>query len=70
MIRGSTPISDCFLTDQRNFSNEVAVTSRIAAHAKFNEGGSLINKEFVPSQSSQSTANMATRNVERRLANY
>jgi hypothetical protein len=52
MIPGPIPgFSDCFLTDQRGFSNEPFKTSRIAAYAKFNENGILVESKFIESQS-------------------
>ena len=54
MVPGPLPISDCFLTDQRDFSMEPSsgtVTSRIAAYIRFDETGRILQREFVPSYS-------------------
>ena len=47
MIPGPTPISDCFLTDQRSFSNQINAKSRM--HSEFSlrlEGQRLVFTEW------------------------
>ncbi|MER9632218.1 hypothetical protein [Mesorhizobium sp. M0296] len=52
MIPGPVPlVSDCFLTDQREFSNNPNDSSRVAAYAKYDDAGNLIDKKFIESQS-------------------
>ena len=42
MIPGPTPINDCFLTDQRSFSNEIHARSRMHSEFKVTVNGSQL----------------------------
>ena len=39
MIRGPNPLSDCYLTDQRNFSNDINAKSRMHSEFKVDFAG-------------------------------